>query len=187
MILGVMSDTHGHMEFMKSAAKRMIEDFEVESIIHLGDDYSDAMKLSTSEAGLIAVPGMYEPAWDDKSISHRLIRRLGGISFLMTHTPKRDPGDRVEDINPESAREKHGIEVLLHGHTHQHRAEKLSDGVVIINPGHLKSEKDRGFAPTFAIIDAKKPRISVKIIEILTGKLVEDHDFTIDSGPDSVR
>ena len=179
MIVGVMSDTHGHTEFMARAADRMINDFGVESIVHLGDDYSDAMQLRMGGTGLIAVPGMYESAWEDQSVSHRVIRTLGGISFLLSHTHLHDTHDRPDDINPEMARERYGVEVILHGHTHQYRAEKLGDGLVMINPGHLKSEEDRGFAPSFAVLDVKRPHLNVKIISMLTGKVMEERDFTI--------
>jgi uncharacterized protein len=179
MIVGVMSDTHGHMDYMTKAAEWMIKDYGVESVVHLGDDYSDAMCLSMGQTGLIAVPGIYETAWEDKTISHRLIRMLGGISFLLSHTHTNNPNDRPDDINPEKARLRYGVEVLLHGHTHQYRAEKSGDGLVVINPGHLKSEEDRGFTPSFAVLDAKRPHLNVKIVSMLTGKVMEEHDFTI--------
>ena len=179
MIVGVMSDTHGHVEFMAKAADSMINDFGVESIVHLGDDYSDAMQLKVGDTDLIAVPGMYEPAWEDRSISNRVIHTLGGISFLLSHTHLQDSHDRPEDINPEVAHKKYGVEVILHGHTHQYRAEKSEDGLVMINPGHLKSEEDRGFVPSFAVLEVRRPHLNVKIVSMMTGKIMEERDFTI--------
>lgn len=178
MRLGVMSDTHGNIPFMQRAADRMREEFEVEGIVHLGDTFADAKQLKLDGVRLFAVPGVYEAAWGDPAIPHRLIEEFGGVRFLISHTATQDSHDLPGDIDPGCARERYGIDVLLHGHTHRHGAASSEDGLVVVNPGHLKAARDRGAPATFAIIDAQYPRLSVKFYE-LDGPPIEACSFLL--------
>ncbi|MFH1830901.1 MAG: YfcE family phosphodiesterase [Pseudomonadota bacterium] len=173
MLIGVMSDTHGNLNYMQRAAYLMVYEFGVEAIIHLGDDYADAIKMDTHGRVLFAVPGMFEKAWNDKNIPHRLIKEFGGIVFMLSHTPARDKHDKGGDINPARALSDYGADVLLHGHTHIHRLIGSEDGLILICPGQLKAEKDRGFPAGFAIIDAKRPNLYVRFVD-LYGKVLEE-------------
>ncbi|MBT3181536.1 MAG: YfcE family phosphodiesterase [Deltaproteobacteria bacterium] len=165
MRLGIMSDTHGNIGTMQSVADRMLHEFHVDSIIHLGDDMKDTELLNTDGKKLYAVPGMYEDAWNDKNVQHRMIKEFDGVTFLISHTSTRDSHDRKGDMNPERARSKFKADVLLHGHTHRHRAvESADDGLIVINPGHLKDAHDRNSPASFAIIDVNKGNLSVKFI-----------------------
>ncbi|MFA4974125.1 MAG: metallophosphoesterase family protein [bacterium] len=182
MILGVMSDSHGNVAMMQKAADLMVKKFGVEAIVHLGDDYADAQKLDPRGRALYAVPGMYEAAWMDDNVSHRLIKDFGGVVFLISHTPTRDKHDKHGDMNPGRAMSKYGAQVLLHGHTHKFGVMKAIDGLIVINPGHLKSETDRGAMPTFAVIDVKEPDISVKFVD-LEGEVLDSHELTVAKVP----
>lgn len=178
-----MSDTHGRTDFMQKAADRMVGEFGVDAIVHLGDDYADAVRMNRYGRKFFAVPGMFESAWDDKNLPHRLIKDFGGIVFLLSHTPTRDEHDRTGDINPERARARFGVEVLLHGHTHRYGASKSCDGLITVNPGHLKADADKGRGPTFAVLDAKRPRLVVKVIG-LDGGAVEEKEFEVSRAVD---
>ncbi len=178
MIIGVMSDTHGQIVRMQQAADRMIEAFDVEAILHLGDDYADALQLDARGRRVYAVPGMYEDAWNDPRIPHRLIKEFGGIVFMLSHTPGRDKHDRIGDINPGRARSGYGVDVLLHGHTHQYRAADAVDGLIVINPGHLKSDHDRGAPASFAIIEANRPDLGVRFYGV-NGELLEERCYIV--------
>lgn len=182
MILGVMSDSHGNIAMMQKVADLMIKEFRVEAIVHLGDDYADSKKLDSRGKSVYAVPGMYEAAWTDDNISHRLIKDFGGVVFLISHTPTHDKHDRTGDINPGRAISNYGAQVLLHGHTHKFGAIRAVDGLIVINPGHLKSEADRGAMPTFAVIDVKEPDISVKFVDI-NGNVLDTHKFEVEKIP----
>ncbi len=165
MLLGVLSDTHGNIETMQGVVDRMIDKYHVESIIHLGDDMKDTEFLNTHGKKLYVVPGMYEDAWNDKNVQHRMIKEFDGVTFLISHTPTRDSHDRKGDINPERARSKFKADVLLHGHTHRHRAvESADNGLIVINPGHLKDLHDRNTPASFAIIDVNRSCLSVKFV-----------------------
>lgn len=174
MLIGVMSDTHGNLKYMQRAAHLMVHEFGVEAIIHLGDDYDDAMQMDPYGRPLYVVPGMYESAYTNKKIPHRLIKEFGGIVFMLSHTPTRNQYDRTGDINPARALSDYGAEVLLHGHTHSYRQIESEDGLILICPGQLKAEKDRGYPPAFAIIDAKRPNMEVRFVD-LDGKILEEH------------
>ena len=176
MIIGVMSDSHGNVAMMQRAADLMLSKFAVDAIVHLGDDYADAKRLDSDGKPVYAVPGIYEAAWNDLRISHRLIKEFGGITFLISHTPVRDKHDRHGDINPGRALSRYGAQVLLHGHTHRFGAMSAVDGLVVINPGHLKSDKDRGAVPTFAVIEANNPEVSVSFVD-LEGEVLEAQKF----------
>lgn len=182
MIIGVMSDSHGNIAMMQMAADLMIDEFKAEVIVHLGDDYADTRKLDSRGRPLYAVPGMYEAAWEDQKISHRLIRQFGGVTFLMSHTSMRDSHDRTGDINPGRALSRYGAQVLLHGHTHRFGVMRAVDGLIVINPGHLKSDSDRGAIPTFAVIEAKDPRVSVRFVG-LDGKMLDSQELKVAKAP----
>lgn len=178
MIIGVMSDTHGRQDLMQRAADLMTSKFKVEAIVHLGDDYSDAMKMDTRGKTLYAVPGVYEKAWYDNTVPHRLIKDFGGVTFMLSHTPTRDAHDLTGDLNPGRARSRFGCDAFLHGHTHKRRVMESVDGLIVICPGHLKAEKDRGEPATFAIIDVRDPKLLIEFSN-LDGEIIEEHGLTI--------
>lgn len=178
MRIGVMSDTHGNIEFMQHAANRMIDEFNVDAIVHLGDDYADALRMQTRGIKLVAIPGVFEDAWKDKKIKHRLIEDFGGIRFFLSHTPDRHKNDMPDDINPANVRSERLADVMMHGHTHAYKAQKEDDDWIVINPGHLAKSEDRGKSPTFAIIDADNAKIYVQIVG-LNGETIEEFKFEV--------
>ncbi|MFA4875196.1 MAG: YfcE family phosphodiesterase [bacterium] len=178
MIIGVMSDTHGRLDFMQRAADLMVSKFKVDAIVHLGDDYTEAVKMDTKGRQLFAVPGVFESVWQENVVPHRLIKEFGGVKFMLSHTPTWDSHDIEGDLNPGRARSRYGAEVLLHGHTHRRRVMYSVDGLIVICPGHLKTDKDRGEPATFAIIEVKAPDLVIKFAN-LEGQVIDEHRFTI--------
>jgi len=178
MKLGVMSDTHGNLDLMQRAADRMVNEFHVDAIVHLGDDCADAATMERRNTPLFAVPGMYEAAWNDGSIPHRRVEDFGGVLFMLSHTPTKDGHDFPGDLKPEQASSKHSCRVLMHGHTHAHRAVEGEDGLIIICPGHLKSAEDRGRPASFAIVDVNSEKIEVDFYEA-SGSLFDSSSFVI--------
>ena len=179
MIIGVMSDSHGNIKLMQKAADLMLKKFKADAIVHLGDDYADAKRLDSKGKTVFAVPGMYEAAWDDQKIPHRLIRDFGGVSFMISHTPTRDKHDKHGDINPERALSKYKAQVLLHGHTHKFGAALARDGLIMINPGHLKGDSDRGAVPSFAVINVSGSDLKVSFISP-EGEILDSQEFELE-------
>lgn len=184
MRLGVLSDTHGNLDYLHRVVDIMQQQFQVQAIIHLGDDLRDAREICADGIMMFAVPGMYEGAWQDDRVPHRMLREFGDVSFILSHTPTRDSHDRTCDINPGRALSRYGAEVLLHGHTHRPSAMRAVDGLIVICPGHLKSALDRGMPPTFAIIDVERPNLKVEFVN-LQGEILAEKSFRLGATPES--
>lgn len=168
-ILGIMSDTHGNLTEMRRVAAMMLEKFNVDVIIHLGDDATDADELKSLDIEVITVPGVFEERYLDAGVPNRIIRKFEGVPFLLTHTPVRDRHDIEGDIDPTEAVKLGDVNVVLYGHTHL-PAVSEKYGAVYINPGHLKLDCNRGDEPTFAIIVLNPPKMDIKFIG-LDGKI----------------
>lgn len=160
--IGVMSDTHGHLDLMREAAEHM-QNLGATYIIHLGDDLEDAKKLEVSGYTFLTIPGIFEKTYQDPDIPNRLIEEIGGVKFLLSHTPERDKHDLKNDLDPIEVMSKGQAQVLLHGHTHVYQVEKES-GWLKINPGHLNPKDKRGRPLTFALLELDNPTIRIKII-----------------------
>lgn len=176
MRVGVMSDTHGNLDNMRRAAHRMIDEFRVDQIIHLGDDMSDTEHMGNIAAPLTVIPGVFEQSYRNPEIPHRYITKLGGVKVLLSHTPTRDTHDLPGDIDPERTMQMGRAQLFFHGHTHVYKMEKMNKGVVI-NPGHLKADDKRGKPPSFAIVDLEPKKVRAQIIE-LDGGLLDEEEFT---------
>lgn len=179
MIIGIMSDTHGHLTQMRQAAERMVEKFKAGVIIHLGDDSTDADELRGIVPELISVPGIFESRYKDKTIPNRIIKEFEGIPFLITHMPVADAHDLQDDIDPTAAAQDGDVKVILFGHTHK-PAIMEKYGVHYINPGHLNPKDNRSGQMTFAIIDAYSNKLNVKIVELNSDSSIEDKTFFIE-------
>lgn len=170
MIIGVMSDTHGYLTEMRRAASRMMDEFGAGVIVHLGDDSTDADDLRGMVPELISVPGVLETRYSDRDIPNRIILDFENVPFLITHTPKRDPHDLPDDIDPTAVAQDGEVNVVLYGHTHKPSMTERS-GVYYINPGHLNPRDNRGSPMSFAIIELSPPKMEIKIVELEGGTL----------------
>jgi predicted phosphodiesterase len=54
---------------------------------------------------------------------------------------------------------------------------EVENGVLLVNPGHLKKKDKRGFAASYAVLDVQPGRIEARLIEIGTGSLVKEISF----------
>ena len=126
--IGVISDTH---DFVPAALHGLLAD--ADEIWHLGDvcDPSVLSELSTIGPPLTVVRGN-----NDWGVDWPLVRLLtrGSFRFQLIHIAPRRPDP--------------GVDVLLHGHTHEPSDERLG-GVRLLNPGALfrpRGGSRRGFA-----------------------------------------
>jgi putative phosphoesterase len=175
MLVGVVSDTHGNREGMHLLAERL-KSQGVETLLHLGDDYRDHRTLSQTGLEVIGVPGVYCPEYRDPHISNRQVVVLGGLKFLLTHTETRHPYDDPQDLDPELT--CYEVDVVLFGHTHVPELEERQ-GVVWINPGHLRDRTDRGQAPTFALLHLDPPELQVQIFRLKDELLLQEKIFRL--------
>lgn len=175
MKIGVMSDTHGSLDTMRQAAKKMM-DSGVEAIIHLGDDSTDAEQLNSLPIDLYWVPGIFEERYKNPDIQNRVIKEFEDIPFLISHTGTKDPHDIEGDIDPAEAIADGDIKVMLHGHSHVWRIYE-EKGVIIINPGHLKPDDAKGGGPSFAILGVTPRKLEVRIYSLKGDVLAEKTFF----------
>ena len=162
MKIGIMSDSHGNIEYVRQVAEYMME-AEVEYIIHLGDDYYDARILDIVPVNVIKVPGVYEAVYQDASVPNRLVEEITGLRTLITHTKDSHRNDLPHDKMPEEYIASRRVDLVLFGHSHSFSA-KMEDGILMVNPGHLKTEDKKGEA-TFALIDINK-HVTVTILNM---------------------
>jgi len=163
MKIGVMSNSHGNIEYVRKASEYMMDE-EVEYIIHLGDDYHDARILDILPANVIKVPGVYEALYQDASVPNRLVKDIAGLKILITHTKDSHRQDMPGDKIPEEYIVSRQVDMVLFGHSHAFSA-RVEGGILMVNPGHLKTEDKTGEA-TLAILDIKDSKVEVKIVNI---------------------
>jgi len=168
MKIGVFSDSHGNLENLKEAGKWLLEKEKVEIFIHLGDDSDDAKILESFGKKIIKVPGVFEALYQNPEISNRLIETFNGKKVLISHTEKvheNDPPPELKKlINPEKVIAKKEVDIALVGHSHIPKIEDR-EGVLILNPGHLKEKDKKGYLPSFGLIDFEKKLAKVINLE----------------------
>ncbi len=170
----VISDTHGELDNVRKFMSRAVE-LRPDLIIHLGDNYEDADVLM-EEFKVMRVPGVYEDAYFNPDVPNRILINLEGWTALMVHSPTPHENDQPWDLDPTKLISRRVVDLVLHGHTHVPRVERSE--VVLVNPGHLKSEDKKGYPPSFAILDATGDELRVRIEELNTGRLLAEGRFS---------
>jgi len=180
MKIGVISDSHKNIEYLRNAIDHLKDIEKVDEIIHLGDDYSDIDQIKGPLLSflfkftpIIRVPGVYDPEYKDPKIMNRAMIEHDGWKFFLSHTLTKHENDLPEDIDPELASTSLGVDVFLYGHTHIPKIEEKGR-IFYINPGHLKDDDKRGFPPSFAVLDIAKEEIKVKIIGLKDKKVLDE-------------
>jgi putative phosphoesterase len=135
MLLGVISDTHGHVPFTQ-AAVRMLESLEVETVIHCGDIGSaDIVSLfALWPAHFVFGNVDYDRRGLRAAISscgqtcHETFGELtlAGRRIAFLH------GDDEERLDETIASQDY--QLVCHGHTHVARREQRG-ATLILNPG----------------------------------------------------
>lgn len=156
MKVGVLSDSHGNTKNLEEAAKWLIESEKVDLLIHLGDNYRDCQALEKMGTKLIKVPGVFDLEYRaEPEIPHRLIETFDGKKVLISHSEESHKNDFPEDLKPEELISKKEIDLALVGHTHIPKIEDR-EGILLLNPGHLKLEDKKGYFPSFGLVDFEK-------------------------------
>ncbi len=173
MLLGLISDSHGDGAAILAAAA-VFRRRQVAKIIHLGDDYEDILFLQDEPQEVVAVPGLYCPAYRDPAVPNRRRLEIDGLRLLLTHSPKRSPHDRPGDGDPEElARE---VDLVLYGHTHIPKVHQHNDAWWI-NPGHLKAFDNRGWPQSYGLLDIAENQVTVQIVALKSGDILLDYQL----------
>ena len=129
MKIGVISDTHGHLD------PRVEKIFAgVDHILHAGDiGYASIILELQCVAPVTAVLGNC-----DSDIGFRLTEtvRLAGKTFLIHHIV--NPRDPSETVTHRIAKDR--PDVIVFGHTHKRFAE-TQNGILYFNPGYSGKPK----------------------------------------------
>ena len=151
MRIGVVSDTHGHLH-NTLAAVRMLEELEVEAVLHCGDIGSAEVVTAFSAWPTHFVFGNCDYDQDDLRRAIEMARQscherfgdltLGGRRIALIHS---DDVQRFrETINSRD------YDLVCYGHTH--KAESHNQGkTLVLNPGALY----RANPHTLAIVELK--------------------------------
>ena len=118
MLVGVISDIHGHLS---EEAYKALEPCDM--ILCAGDVERPTILMELDAiAPTVAVLGNCDTSLRGMDIPFTASPRIGGVHFFMTHRPE-DIGTVAEDVR-----------VVVHGHTHIPREERIGE-VLYLNPG----------------------------------------------------
>jgi uncharacterized protein len=174
MLLGILSDTHGNLEAIQEVATRF-RAAQVDQVLHLGDDYLDILFLEAANLKVLAVPGLYCPEYRDPTIPNRRIENLAGVNILMMHTLEASKFDQPGDWD---LIERDQVNIILYGHTHVPDIRE-EEGVLWVNPGHLKAHDRRGYPLSYALMHLTPPTVDVRIVSLATGQILYRTVFTL--------
>jgi uncharacterized protein len=162
MLLGIVSDTHGHVDYARQAV-RVLESFDIETVLHCGDVGSAAIVplfgrwpthfvFGNVDVGLLADEIRSSIAAAGQTCHGRFgSLELGGVKIALLH------GDDEKLLARTIADGRH--DVLCHGHTHVPRVEKIG-GTLVLNPGALF----RATPHTLAMVEL--PSLKAEIISV---------------------
>ena len=162
----IVSDTHGNSLLLNQCLNFVLD---IDLVIHLGDNYIDQNYIIDAGFHCITVPGTWCTQYQDPLIDNRRIEEFNGWRCLLSHTPSKDQMDLSIDLDPKTLILKNKIDVMMHGHTHK-PAIDLLNGVLILNPGHLKSNIDRGYRASYAVATFKQEEVLITIFDVKTNK-----------------
>jgi uncharacterized protein len=155
MKIGIVSDTHRNREYLGKAVDWLQKKHKIAMIYHLGDDYDDVMALTDNYIEVVQVPGIYDPRYIDKSLPSKIFESVQGLSILLIHSIDKDLTDN----------DKMKSDIIIHGHTH--KAElNMDDGILYINPGHLKGPLDKNTPPSFGLLDIQDRNVITTIFNL---------------------
>ncbi len=155
----VLSDTHGDTS---KAEKAIRANKEVDLIIHLGDYYRDAQKLSTlfPHISIVYICGNCD--LKTESVSEEKIIEVCGKRIFITHGHKYSVKWDYERLI--SKAEEQNADILLFGHTHI--PELIANGrFYLLNPGST-SEPRNDSNESYAIIEIDNDQVKPKICRI---------------------
>ena len=155
----VLSDTHGDTT---KAEKAIRSNKEVDLIIHLGDYYRDAQKLSKL---FPHIPVEYICGNCDivtENVSSEKVIEVGGKRIFITHGHKYSVKWGYERVMYKA--EEQNADILLFGHTHI--PELIADGrFYLLNPGSTSEPRNNSYE-SYAIIEIDNDQVKPRICRI---------------------
>ncbi len=150
----LVSDTHKNIPLLTEVLN--MHEFDI--LVHLGDYYEDPIKAGFKKycKTLYRVPGIYHPAYISGEID--AIDKLDFVSIptYIVHS--------IDDISLTDIDNS----IIFYGHTHIQKIEKVGSNL-LINPGHLKLERDRGQSCSYIILEVEHDKVIVNMYEVRSG------------------
>jgi len=153
----VISDTHGDIKKAEEVIKKNRNDIDL--IIHLGDYFRDAQKLSTIFPD---IPIEYIYGNSDFMIDNvpaEKVLEYYGKKILLTHGHRYSVKWDYSKLE-KKAEEMH-LDMLLFGHTHVADMMEKS-GCYFINPGSISDPRSDS-SESYAIIEIKDGKVNPKL------------------------
>ncbi len=166
MKIGIVSDTHRNSAGLATVVDWLIDRQKITGLYHLGDDYDDVRGLESLDITIVQVPGVYHPGYRDGSLPAKIKETLVGLRVLLVHALEKDFTDEDRSTS----------DIILHGHTHQ-PGFRVEDGLLFMNPGHLKAKADKTIEPTFGLLDVRDTAVKATILG-MDYEVVESLDLT---------
>ena len=155
----VMSDTHGNIDKAEEAVRC---NRGVDLIIHLGDYFRDAQRLSDI---FPEIPMEYVYGNGDFMIGDipcEKILEFEGKRIFITHGHRYSVKWGHEKLFKKA--EEMYVDLILFGHTHVTEMQE-QNGCVLLNPGSI-SDSRNSMNESYAIVEIKKGKIEARITYI---------------------
>ena len=175
-VIAVVSDSHGNADYVQHFLND-INSFDIDFVYHLGDYYDDAQLIIDAGYSVIRVPGTWTRYYDDFRVDKRRFEDIKGWRFFLSHTPSMESLDTSEDYDPQLVVEQQQCHVMLHGHTHC-PSMVLKNGVLIINPGHIKASTDRGFPASYCMLTISEDQLDAEIYHLKENATYQKDSFS---------
>ncbi len=176
MKLIVISDTHGELDQVNLLVDKLRKE-QPDLVIHLGDDSPDVKPIEDAGFKVVNVPGVFEDVYKNVKVANRVIIKLGSWYVLLTHTPESHKNDLPTDPKPEELASRKAVDAVFHGHTHIPRLEEVN-GVLYLNPGHLKKSDKKGWPATYAVVGVEGNVLRAEIRRLADDGTVLSNTFS---------
>ena len=149
----VLSDSHGDVEVMA----RLVERHRPDRVLHLGDHFSDMVKLHLRfpELPMEGVRGNC----DRPGSPERLRLTLEGVRILMVHGHGQGVKEDLERLYLTAL--ESGAELALFGHTHR-PLHTRKGAVEFRNPGSV----GRGYPPSYALLRLENGAAAAELLSV---------------------
>lgn len=155
MKIGIVSDTHRNVEYLRTVTDFLVNRQKIAALYHLGDDYDDVKELEELYLEIVQVPGIYDNRYKSGKLAAKVFETILGLNIMLVHSFEKDA---LEDDISRS-------DIILYGHTH-HYEMRLEDGRLYMNPGHLKGPMEKNMPPTFGLLSIMDREVVATIYSI---------------------
>lgn len=155
----VLSDTHGDIDKAEKAIK---DNSDITMVIHLGDYFRDAEKLSVlfPDLQIEYIYGNSDFMIGD--VPAEKLLEFDGIKIFMTHGHRYAVKWDYEKLHRKA--EELGVDLVLFGHTHISDMVQKKD-YVLMNPGSISDPRNNS-SESYAVIEINNGKLIPKLMYV---------------------